>query len=148
MLVRRRTLEPGELQQAIDAGGPLQEMQIQADKIKEMAIAVVEVMTDATVDPLHSEWRIVAYWVVWYALHTEPLWIAPDYRKHPGVVGGIVEEMQRIVEASGEPSAFCVIEDGDLAETVRGYATRLGFLQAPGTLHYLVLQPAPEPVTR
>lgn len=134
-MITRRTLDPAEVQKAIEAGGPLKDLQIQADKLKEMAIAVVEV-----------DGVIVAYWVVWFALHTEPLWIHEDYRKHPRVVGGIVGEMQRIVEASGEPSAFCVIEDGETAEIVRQYADRLGFHRAPGTLHYLVLQPAPEPV--
>jgi len=134
-MIRRRTLAPGEVQKAIEAGGPLQELQIQAEKLQEMAIAVVEV-----------DDRVVAYWVTWYALHLEPLWIHPEYRKHPGVVGGIIEQMQEIAEATQEGSAFCVIEAENL-ELVTGYATRLGFLEAPGKLFYVLLQqPALEPV--
>lgn len=133
MTITTRTLPPDDAHLAIEAGGPLQELQVQADKLREMSIAVVEV-----------DGVIVAYWVVWYALHVEPLWVHPDHRKSPGVISGIVAEMQRIVEATAEPAAFCVIESQNLAE-IGGYATRLGFLEAPGRLFYLVLQPA-EPV--
>lgn len=134
MAITTRTLRPEEAHLAIEAGGPFQELQVQADKLTEMSIAVVEV-----------DGRIVAYWCVWYALHTEPLWVHPDHRKSPGVVGGLVGEMQRIVEATGEPAAFAVIEEGNLEQMV-SYATRLGFYAAPGKLYYLVLAPAPAPV--
>lgn len=141
-MIRRRTLAPGEAQKAIDAGGPLQELQIQAEKLTDMAIAVVETAEPASL----PDWRIVAYWVTWYALHLEPLWIHADYRKNPAVVGGIVDQMREIAEQTGEGSAFCVIEAENL-ELVTGYATRLGFLEAPGKLFYVMLQqPALEPV--
>jgi hypothetical protein len=130
MTIRARTLDPDETQKAIDAGGPLAEMQVRADRLKEMSIAVVEV-----------DDQIVAYWVVWYALHTEPLWIHEDWRKSPAVAGGLIGELQRIVEATEEPSAFCVIEAENLERMV-SYATRLGFYEAPGKLFYLVLEPA------
>lgn len=134
MTITTRTLPPEDAHLAIAAGGPFQELQVQADKLKEMSIAVVEV-----------DGRIVAYWCVWYALHVEPLWVHEDYRKSPGVIGGIVTEMQKIVEATHEPAAFCVIEAENLAE-IGGYATRLGFQEAPGRLYYVILQPAAEPV--
>jgi len=125
-----RTLAPDETQRAIDAGGPLKDMQVRADRLKEMSIAVVEV-----------DDRIVAYWVVWYALHTEPLWIHEDYRRSPGVVGRLVGELQRIVEATGEPSAFAVIGEENLTQLAAA-ASRLGFYEAPGKLFYVVLEPA------
>lgn len=134
MRIQTRTLPPEEVQRAIDAGGPLQDLQVQADKLQEMSVAVVEV-----------DGEIAAYWVAWYALHLEPLWIHPLWRKHPGVIGGIVGEIQKIAEASGEPAGFCVIEADDLA-LVGSYATRLGFQEAPGKLFYVVLEPAVEPV--
>jgi hypothetical protein len=134
-MILRRILNTREVQRAIDAGGPLQDLQVDPEKLAEMAIAVVEV-DDA----------IVAYWVLWYALHVEPLWIAPAYRKHPGVVGAIVEQMRETAEATGEAAAFCVIEESELAALVQSYATRLGFSEAPGSLYYVVLQPAAEPV--
>lgn len=133
-MIRHFTLPPDQVTRALAAGGPLQDLPIDPEKLKDMSLAVVEV-----------DGEIVAYWVVWYALHVEPLWIQPAYRKHPAVVRGIVEAMQAIVEQSGELAAFCVIEQEHL-QTVAGYATRLGFHPAPGLLYYLVLQPAPEPV--
>lgn len=134
MPITQRTLPPEDIPLAIAAGGPLAELQVQPDRLKDMSIAVVEV-----------DGQIVAYWVVWYALHIEPLWIHPDHQKSPGVVTGIIAEMQRIVETTREPAAFCVIEDEN-AMVVGGYAARLGFQTAPGKLYYLLLQPAPEPV--
>jgi hypothetical protein len=134
MTIVHRTLAPEEVQRALDAGGPLQELQLDATRLAEMSVAVVEV-----------DGVIVAYWVVWYALHVEPLWIAEAWRKHPRVVSGIVEEMQAIVEATQEPVAYCEIQDENL-EVVSGYAARLGFHEAPGKLFYVIMQPVPEPV--
>lgn len=134
MAIQTRTLAPDEIQKAIDAGGPLADLQASPERMAEMAVAVVEV-----------DGAVVAYWVCWYALHVEPLWIHPDWRKHPAVVGGIVGEMQKNAEATGEPAAFCVIEAENLL-VVAPYAKRLGFYEAPGTLYYLMLQqPAEAP---
>lgn len=135
MTIVHRTLDPADAQRAIDAGGPLKDLQASPDRLKDMRIAVVEV-----------DGQIVAYWVIWYALHVEPLWVHDDWRKHPGVIAGIVDEMQTVVESTGEGAAFCVIE-AENAEVVAGYAHRLGFFDAPGKLYYLVLQPDREPVT-
>lgn len=134
--ITHRTLAPEEIQRAIDAGGPLGEMQVQADRMKEMSVAVVEV-----------DGVIVAYWVVWYALHVEPLWVDPAWRRHPAVIGGIVQEMEAVVEATPEPAAFCVIE-AENAAIVGRYARRLGFHEAPAgaSLYYLVLEDRLAPV--
>lgn len=136
MIITPRTLDASEVQRAIDAGGPLADLQVSAEALKAMTVAVVEV-----------DGQIAAYWVCWYALHVEPLWISPLWRKHPGVVGGIVAQMQQVVEATAEPAAFCVIEAEQLA-VVEPYAARLGFVEAPGKLYYLVLQPAIAPADR
>lgn len=136
MDIKAYTLAPDQVHRALEAGGPLLEMQVDPARMKDMSVAVVEV-----------DGQIVAYWVIWYALHVEPLWIQEAWRKHPGVVGGIVKQMQSVVEETMEPSAFCVIEEENL-DRVAPYADRLGFLQAPAKLYYLVLQPAPEPAMR
>lgn len=129
-MIQHSTLPPDQFYRLRDAGGPLAD--VDPEKLKEMSIAVVEV-----------DGLIVAYWVVFYALHVEPLWIAEAFRRSPSVVGGIVREMQTIVEATQEPAAFCVIDAGDAAPLVASYADRLGFHEAPGKLYYLVIQPAP-----
>lgn len=135
MNIVTRVLDPDESAKAIAAGGPLQALSPDPDKLKQMSIAVVEV-----------DGEIAAYWVAWYALHTEPLWIHPQWRRHAGVVKGIVQQMEQVILATGEPSAFCVVHDIDLNEVVP-YAHRLGFYEAPGKLYYLLVQePAVEPV--
>lgn len=135
-MVTTRILDPEETQRAIDAGGPLAEVGATAEGLKEMRVAVAEV-----------DGAIVAYWVVWYALHIEPLWIHPDHRRAPRVVAGIVQEMERLVGATGEPSAFAVLEQENVDLLARA-AMRLGFHEAPGKLYYVVVQPPVEAVTR
>lgn len=129
-MIRHYTLPVAEVDRVIAAGGPLADLHPSSDALKAMSIAVVEV-----------DGRIVAYWVAWYALHTEPLWVHPDFRTHAGVNRGLVSEMQAIVEATGEASAFAVIHDQGLEQMVP-YAQRLGFYEAPGKLFYVVLEPA------
>lgn len=131
MTLTTRTLAADEAGRALEAGGPLADLGADPAALAKLAIAVVEV-----------DDRIVAYWVVSYALHVEPLWVVPEYRRHPGVIRGIVEEMQRIVVETQEPAAFCVIDQQNLA-VVEPYAARLGFQAAPGSLFYVVVQPPP-----
>jgi hypothetical protein len=134
-MIIRRTLAPDESQKAIDAGGPLHDLQLDATRLAEMSIAVVE-----------EDGVILAYWVVWYALHMEPLWVHPDHRQRPAVIKHIMRQAQEIVIASEAPAAFCIVEDVEAGEVVAGYADRLGFMRAPGALFYVVVQaPPPEP---
>ena len=128
-MIRARILPPAESARAIEAGGPLQDLQVDPAKLATMRIAVVEV-----------DDRVVGYWVVWYGLHVEPLWIQEAYRGHPGVARGLLEGMQHIVESSGEQAAFCVLEEENLG-VLGEAAERLGFQPAPGVLYYLVVQP-------
>lgn len=136
-MITRRTLPPAESQRAIDAGGPLQDLKLDATKLADMAIAVVE-----------DDGAIVAYWVVWYALHLEPLWVRDDHRKSPAVIRQIVQQVQEIVVATDAPAAFCIVEDVDAGEVVAQYADRLGFMKAPGTLYYVVVQAPPPAPTK
>ena len=131
MTIRAYTLPAADAARALEAGGPLADLGADPAALAKLAIAVVEV-----------DGRIVAYWVVSYALHVEPLWVVPEYRRHPGVIRGIVAEMQRIVVETQEPAAFCVIDQQNLA-VVEPYAARLGFQAAPGQLFYVVVQPPP-----
>lgn len=128
MTIRHLLLPTDQAARALEAGGPLAALGATAETLKSMIVAAVEV-----------DGVIVAYWVVWRALHVEPLWVTEAYRKHPAVIKGIVEAMQDAVALTGEPSAFCVIEPENAA-VVGQYATRLGFLPAEGSLYYLVPQ--------
>lgn len=129
-MIRSYVLPPGDAMRALEAGGPLVDLPVDPKKLKEMRVAVVEV-----------DQQIVAYWVVWYALHLEPLWIKEEHRRSAGVAAGLLSALEEAVRSTGEPSAFCVIEEENLA-AIEPYAARLGFQEAPGKLYYLVLQPA------
>lgn len=128
-MLRAYTLPADQAARAIAAGGPLQDLRVDPEKLAQMTVAVVEV-----------DGQVVAYWVAWYALHLEPLWIHPDHQKSPGVARALLGEMQSVVQATGEPAGFAVIEDENLAQ-IAPYAERLGFQPAPGRLYYLVVQP-------
>lgn len=129
MTIVRRTLNPEEMDTALQAGGPLAEMQLSAEKLKQMRIAVVEI-----------DGQIVAYWVVWFGLHVEPLWVAEEHRRSPAVIKNIVEQMQEEVLRTAEPAAFCIVESSEAGEVVARYADRLGFHEAPGKLYYVVVE--------
>lgn len=130
MAIRAYTLPPDQVHRAFEAGGPLVDLQIDPAKLATMRVAVVEV-----------DGQIVAYWVSWYALHIEPLWIQEAWRAHPGVGRGILDAMRQGVCASGEGVAFCEIADENLS-VMAPLAERVGFQQAPGALYYLVVDPA------
>lgn len=132
--ITRRVLPDDEVRLAIEAGGPLAELKVSPEKLKTMSVGVVE-----------CDGQIVAYWVVWFALHAEPLWVDPAYRKHPAVIKNVVQVMREIVEASEEPAIYCQVEPADV-ELVAPYAERLGFIDAPGKFFYMVLPDAKETV--
>lgn len=132
-VVTRRVLPDEEVALAIAAGGPLADLKVSPDKLKAMSVGVVEVDDQAGGGPV-----IVAYWVVWYALHAEPLWVKPEFRRHPAVISHVVGVMRDIVETSEEPAIYCQVEPADV-ELVAPYAERLGFIEAPGTFFYMVL---------
>lgn len=131
-MIRSFVLTGPDVLRALEAGGPLQDLQLDPSKLATMKIAVVEV-----------DGVIVAYWVLWTALHLEPLWITEEFRKSPSVVKHLFLATMNAAEATGEPAAFAVIEETNL-EAVGELATRLGFAPAPGALYYLVLR-TPQP---
>lgn len=88
-----------------------------------------------------SDYKIVAYWFVFQAIHVEPLWIDPEYRKRPGLIRrlwtGVQEVLEDVFSKLGlRPVAFCVIGDASAAN-VLPYATRLGFKRVPGSLFFV-----------
>lgn len=129
--IRSFLLPPADLPRLLEAGGPLADLEIDPARLGQMSVAVVEV-----------DGQIVAYWVGWLAFHVEPLYVMPAYRKSPAVIKHVVEGMHQLVADSGEPAAYCQIDDGETAAQLASYADRLGFLPAPGRLYYLVVQPA------
>ena len=124
-------LPPDQIDRVREAGGPLAD---QPDLSR---------LADATVVVAEVDGRIVAYWVAFYALHLDPLWIAEEHRRSPAVNRGLLEGIAAVVERTGEPVSFAVIESPTSEQFA--LAERLGFARVPGDLYY-VLTPTVEPV--
>jgi hypothetical protein len=137
MNIRTYVLPKEDVERAAEAGGPLADV-LDWDHVRNnMAIPVVEI-----------DGAIVAYWCLFYALHAEPLFVHEAWRKHPGVIGGIVEALMTEAYKTGERSLHVQIRPDDV-EHIRPYAERLGFIHDPGEMFYKVMtpvQPALEPV--
>jgi hypothetical protein len=129
MEIKTYTLAKEDIERVREAGGKLAEIADLSAVRENVAVTVVEV--DGT---------IAAYWGVFYALMAEPLWIAPEWRKHPGVVSGVIDAMLAEAYRTGEPGVMCTIID----QQVETYAQRLGFDPVPGRLFYKLLTPVPE----
>lgn len=113
------TLFKEDIERLREAGGPVADLPDLAGVRENMAVAVVE-----------ANGRIVAYWCLFYALHAEPLFIAPEWRTHPAVVKGIVKGMLEEAGKTGEGAIYASIE----TEEVEEYGARLGFTPVPGRL--------------
>lgn len=81
--------------------------------------------------------EIVAYWVVFEAVHVEPFWIRDDYRKRVGVLRRLWTSVLNILRDSSIPFAFAVVKD-DMLPTNGDMASRLGFKEMDGKLFYLI----------
>lgn len=89
--------------------------------------------------------EIVAYWIIFDAVHVEPLWVKEEYRKAMGLglgrrLWGVV---QKILVDCGINLAFAIIADQDAAVNMP-YATRLGFKRIPGQPFFVEVKPLSE----
>jgi hypothetical protein len=80
--------------------------------------------------------RVVAYWMVFDAVHVEPLWIADEERGNPGIARPLWEGIRRILDQIEAPMAFAIVGDGGLAQNLP-MMVRLGFKPLQGNLFYL-----------
>ena len=130
-MTRVLMLPPEEIERVREAGGPLADLPDLSGLKAEKTVVAVEV-----------DGRIVAYWVAFYALHLDPLWVAEAHRTNPAVNRGLLEAMGTVVARTGEPVAFAILA-GDAPHLPQ--AERLGFAPVPGNLYYVGV-PALEPV--
>lgn len=80
--------------------------------------------------------NIVAYWFIFDAVHVEPLWVDPNYRKRPGMARRLWGRVREILEETKVPGAFAMVHDADAMPNA-SQAIRLGFKRLPGDLYYL-----------
>ena len=125
-MTRTYTLNPVDNARILEAGGPLGDAD--PEKLTDKIFTVVEV-----------DGRIVAYWMIWKALHLEPLWIHPDHRGNAGIGRALIQQTLGVAAALGEAAAFAVMDPQGMGA---GQIERLGFQPAPDRLYYLVLPPA------
>ena len=123
MTIRHFLLPADQRERLKEAGGPLADQDLSK---MEAALPVVEV-----------DGRIVGYCPGFYALHLEPLWVDPAFRKISSVARGLLEEVANVVAATQEPVSFAIIDptEADALPILE----RLGFERVPGDLYYVLI---------
>lgn len=84
---------------------------------------------------------VVAVWMLYDAVHAEPLWVAEEERQNPAVLRPLWEGVRRILVDSGCPVAYAIVGDGGLPGSIP-QAIRLGFQPTKGNLFYLLVADA------
>ena len=77
---------------------------------------------------------IVGYWIIFDAVHVEPVWVAEEYRKRPGLARRGWKKVWEMLSSANVPYAFATILDRD-AMPNESLALRLGFTRLPGALY-------------
>lgn len=86
--------------------------------------------------------QIVGYWLMFYAMHVEPMWIAPAYRGRVGIIRRLWGAVQDRLRDLGLDLAFALINPGNPAVD---YAKRLGFVRTQGDCYWVsAKKPSPE----
>jgi hypothetical protein len=84
---------------------------------------------------------LVAFWMLYDAIHCEPVWIAEQERANPAVIRPLWEGVRKLLLDSGAPIAYVIMGDGGLEVSIP-LAVRLGFQPAKGNLFYLLVDQA------
>ena len=91
--------------------------------------------THAHVCVVERDGRIVGSWMIFAAIHVEPVYIQPDART-PSIIKALLERTVQTLQDDGITIAFAVIADVDLLENAP-MAHHLGFQKAPGELYFV-----------
>lgn len=134
-MLRQFILPADQIDRLREAGGPLAEQTDLTYLASKGSVAVVEL-----------DGQIVAYWVVFYALHAEPLWVSLTARHNAAVLRALVQQLEQLLDNVGDPVGFAIIQEDEILEQGAKYARRVGFKPVPGTLYYLIREPIPDPV--
>lgn len=80
---------------------------------------------------------IVGFCCLFNAVHWEPWWIDPAYRKHPGLLRQMVDKTGDELRAAKVTNVFVCV--GDDIPDQQALVQRFGFEEAPGKLYMLAL---------
>ena len=83
--------------------------------------------------------EIVAYWLLFDAVHVEPVWIHPQHRTRVGLIRRLWRAVYQALQGSGVEGAFAICAEDGLSYQL---AQRLGFRPMGGRLMYLVVDKA------
>lgn len=86
---------------------------------------------------------IYGYWMIFDAVHVEPLWIHPSYRKNPSIARRLWNGVKLVLQAAGAPIAFGIISHADMPKNA-ALAQKLGFRELPGKLFCIEVPPYQE----
>ena len=78
--------------------------------------------------------QIVGYWVLFNAVHAEPLWLDPIVRHKPKIAQDLLAAVLSELQSAGAQSVFAIIGDPEL-DTIGPMAERVGLVPLPGTLY-------------
>lgn len=83
--------------------------------------------------------KIIGYWGAFTCVHTEPVFIQPEYRQRISVIRPLWEGMRDLLVSMQVPGTLAIILDED-APVNLPMATKLGFQKVPGSLYFLDLR--------
>jgi hypothetical protein len=84
----------------------------------------------------HATGQVVGYWIIFDAIHIEPLWVAPSHRKNPGLLRRMWFGVKRVLCEVSAKRAFAIILDADADENLP-QTMRMGFRKLPGSLYFV-----------
>ena len=90
---------------------------------------------NARICVVERDGRIVGSWMIFAAIHAEPVYVNQDART-PNLIKALLELLVSTLQAEGVTLAFGVIADVDLLENAP-MAHKLGFQRAPGELYFV-----------
>lgn len=124
-----RTLPTDEWHKLHDAPGPLPEwLDGTTPDPDQTIITVIE----------DDDGAIKGYWVLFNAVHAEPLYLDESIRHHPKMGLALMAAVGDHLRKHDVKAAFGIIGDADV-KTVAPMAQRAGFKRLPGTLYAIRL---------
>ena len=85
---------------------------------------------------------IVGFCGMYETVHYEPIWINPEWRRHPAVFGRLWRESRAILDAAGVQLIHATVPDDlPLQQTL---VERFGFTPAAGKLYLLYVPDSPQ----
>ncbi len=126
--MQTRVLGAEDWPKIVALGGPIPE-QLTPERLAEVQLLGV-----------WQDDQLLAYWLVWQAVHLEPLWVGPAFRGNPAVIRALITGMRQVLQELEVDLAFALIEAENLA-THQSMAERLGFRQVPGQTFFLEVDP-------